>query len=182
LHIDQTGSSLYAYRPNLNGIGVDSVKLDQSTRQTTASFDTPIKIGGFTWTNAFRFSDALNDFPFTKTVFDPADSSKKQTITYDRDFLTTVDWTTGINLPSFFQSTWKLTPSVSFENVDPHAFMLRSEFSNGGIRQAGEAAAVGAVCLADVFRIVPGLRTRRTLPALDLTGHLVQLCRGSHGE
>ena len=123
MHIDQTGSSLYAYRPNLNGIGVDSVKLDQSTRQTTASFDTPIKIGGFTWTNAFRFSDALNDFPFTKTVFDPADSSKKQTITYDRDFLTTVDWTTGINLPSFFQSTWKLTPSVSFENVDPHAFM-----------------------------------------------------------
>ena len=156
LHIDQTGSSLYAYRPNLNGIGVDSVKLDQSTRQTTASFDTPIKIGGFTWTNAFRFSDALNDFPFTKTVFDPADSSKKQTITYDRDFLTTVDWTTGINLPSFFQSTWKLTPSVSFENVDPHPFMLRSEFSNGAFVRQAKRPRWGLSASPTFFGLFPG--------------------------
>jgi hypothetical protein len=136
LHIDQTGQFLYAYRPAANGIGVDSVQIDRSTRQTSGSFDTPIKIGNFTWTNSFRYSDNLNDFPFTKTVYDPSDSSKKQTITYARDFLTTLDWTTGINLPSFLQGTWKMTPSVSFENVDPHPFMIRSEFSNGGfVRQ-----------------------------------------------
>jgi lipopolysaccharide assembly outer membrane protein LptD (OstA) len=131
MHIDQSGQFLYAYRPNPSGIGVDSVRIDQSTRQSSINFDTPIKVGEFTWTNTFRYADNLNDFPFTKTVSDPTDSSKKQVITYNRDFLTTLDWNTGINLPSFFQSTWKLTPSISFENVDPHAFMVRSEFSNG---------------------------------------------------
>ena len=136
LHIDQGGQVLYAYQPKLNGIGIDSVQIDRSTRQTNASFDTPIKIAGFTWTNSFRYADALNDFPFTKTVFDPADSSKRQIVTFNRDFATTLDWNTGINLPSFFQSTWKMTPSVTFENVDPGPFMIRSEFSNGAfVRQ-----------------------------------------------
>src|SRR4029450_13796960 len=131
LHIDNTGTFLYAYRPAANGVGVDSSQIDRSTRQTSASFDTPIKIGQSTWPNSFRYTDNLNDFPYTKIVIDPTDSSKKQTITYRRDFATTIDWTTGINLPSFFQSTWKLTPSVSFENVDPHGFMVRSQFSQG---------------------------------------------------
>jgi lipopolysaccharide assembly outer membrane protein LptD (OstA) len=130
LHIDNTGQAAFVYRPKAGGIGVDSVKLDQSTRQTTGSFDTPIKIGNFTWTNSFRFSDAFNP-QLGKVVVDPTDSSKKQFIVYKNDFLTTVDWTTGINLPSFFQSTWKLTPSVSFENVDPKGFFVRSQFSNG---------------------------------------------------
>ena len=71
LHIDQTGQILYAYRPAANGLGVDSVQIDRGTRQTSASFDTPIKIGGFTWTNSFRYSDNLNDFPFTKICIRP---------------------------------------------------------------------------------------------------------------
>lgn len=129
MHLDQP--VLFAYRPGPSGIGIDSVRIDQSTRTTTASFDTPIKIGGFTWTNSFRFSDALNDAPRVFIVRDPTDSSKRQTVTFARDFTTTLDWTTGINLPSFFQNTWKLTPSVSFENVDPHGFLYRSQFSNG---------------------------------------------------
>jgi len=131
LHIDNTGRPLYAYLPAPGGVGVDSILVDRNTRVSTASFDTPIKIGEFTWTNSFRYADNLNDFPFTKTVFDPADSSKKQVVTFARDFTTTVDWNTGINLPSFFQGTWKLSPSVSFQNVDPGPFLIRSQFSNG---------------------------------------------------
>jgi hypothetical protein len=129
LHLDQP--VLFAYRPKAGGTGVDSVRIDQSTRTTSASFDTPIKIGGFTWTNSFRFSDVLNDAPRPFIVRDPADSSKRQSVTFARDFTTTLDWSTGINLPSFLQGTWKVTPSVSFENVDPHPFMVRSQFSNG---------------------------------------------------
>jgi len=156
LHIDQSGTFLYAYRPNRNGVGVDSVKIDRSTKQSNASFDTPLKIGGFTWTNSFRFADNLNDFPFTKTVYDPTDSSKKQVITYSSDYLTTVDWTTGINLPSLFQSSWKLTPSVSFENVDPHPFMIRSEFSNGEFIRQAKRARWGLSASPTFFGLFPG--------------------------
>ena len=178
LHIDQTGRSLYAYRPKPER-DRRRQREDRSEHadRRAASFDTPIKIGEFTWTNSFRYSDNLNDFPFTKMVVDPADSSKKQTITYNRDFATTLDWNTGINLPSFLQRTWKVTPSVSFENVDPHAFMIRSEFSNGAFVTPEEANSVRALCVADVLRVVPGIRTGRAIPALDLTGHLVQLRR-----
>jgi hypothetical protein len=157
LHIDQTGSFLYAYRPNPSGIGVDSVQISRNTRQTSGSFDTPIKIGNFTWTNSFRYSDALNDFPFSKIVVDPRDSSKKQTITYARDFLTTLDWTTGINLPSLLQGTWKLTPSVSFENVDPHPFLVRSEFSGGGFARQNKRVRYGISSSPTFFGLFPGV-------------------------
>jgi hypothetical protein len=156
MHIDQTGSFLYAYRPAANGIGVDSVQVDRGTRQTSGSFDTPIKIGNFTWTNSFRFSDNLNDFPFTKLVIDPRDSSKKETITYARDFATSLDWTTGINLPSFLQGTWKLTPSVSFENVDPGAFMIRTQFSNGSFVRQKKRIRYGLSSSPTFFGLFPG--------------------------
>jgi hypothetical protein len=129
LHLDQP--VLFAYRPKPGGIGIDSVEIDQSTRNTTGSFDTPIKIGNFTWTNSFRFSDVLNDAPRPFVVRDPTDSSKKQSVTFARDFTTTLDWSTGINLPTLLQGTWKVTPSVSFENVDPRPLIYRSQFSNG---------------------------------------------------
>jgi len=156
LHIDQTGSFLYAYTPAASGIGVDSVQVDRSTRQTSASFDTPIKIGGFTWTNSFRYSDNLNDFPFTKIVVNPRDSSKKQTITYARDFATTVDWSTGINLPSLLQGTWKVTPSVSFENVDPHPLLYRSQFSNGEFVRQTKRVRYGLSASPTFFGLFPG--------------------------
>jgi hypothetical protein len=156
LHIDQTGTFLYAYRPAANGIGVDSVQIDRGTRQTSGSLDTPIKIGNFTWTNSFRFSDNLNDFPFTKIVVDPRDSSKKETITYSRDFATTLDWSTGINLPSFLQGTWKVTPSVSFENVDPHPFMIRTQFSNGAFVRQQKRVRYGISSSPTLFGLFPG--------------------------
>jgi lipopolysaccharide transport LptD-like protein len=156
LHLDQTGQPLFAYRPKPGGIGVDSVSIDQSTRQTSGSLDTPIKIGGFTWTNSFRFSDVLNDAPRTFTVFDPADSSKKQRITYARDYQTTVDWSTGINLPSFLQGSWKLTPSVSFENVDPKPFLVRSQFSNGAFVRQSKRIRYGLSSSPTLFALIPG--------------------------
>ena len=156
LHIDQTGQFLYAYRPSSSGVGIDSVLVDRSTRMTQMSFDTPIKIGEFTWTNSFRYTDNLNDFPYTKIVVDPTDSSKKQTITFERDFATTLDWTTGITLPSFFQGTWKLSPSVSFQNVDPKPFFYRSQFSQGTFAQQKKRAVWSLSAAPTFFGLFPG--------------------------
>ncbi|HEX6050447.1 MAG TPA: putative LPS assembly protein LptD [Gemmatimonadaceae bacterium] len=157
LHIDNTGRPAFRYIPAQSGVGIDSVLVDQSTRVTSASFDTPIKIGEFTWTNSFRYSDNLNDFPLTKTVLDPADSSRKQVVTFERDFTTTVDWTTGINLPSFFQGTWKLSPSVSFQNVDPKPFFFRSQFSSGKFAQQKKRVVWSLSSSPTFFGLFPGL-------------------------
>jgi hypothetical protein len=154
MHLDQP--VLFSYVPNPSGIGVDSVWVDQSSRQTTGSLDTPIKIGNFTWTNSFRFSDVLNDAPRPFIVRDPADSSKRQNITYARDFSTTVDWNTGINLPSFLQGTWKVTPSVSFENVDPHSFLVRSQFSNGAFVRQKKRPRYSLSASPTLFGLFPG--------------------------
>ena len=147
---------LYAYTQSSSGVGIDSVVVNRSTRQTQAAFDTPIKIGEFTWTNSFRYSDNLNDFPYTKIVVDPADSSKKQSITFERDFATTLDWTTGITLPSFFQGTWKLSPSVSFQNVDPKPFFYRSQFSNGKFAQQKKRVVWSLSSAPTLFGLFPG--------------------------
>ncbi|HUQ82546.1 MAG TPA: putative LPS assembly protein LptD [Gemmatimonadaceae bacterium] len=146
----------YAYRPSSTGAGVDSVKVNRSTRVTSASFETPIKIGNFTWTNSFRFSDNLNDFPYTKLVVDPTDSSKKQVLTFARDYRTTLDWNTGINLPSFLQSTWKLTPSVNFENVDPGSFIVRSNLSNGAWVKQKKRVRYSLSASPTFFGLLPG--------------------------
>ena len=155
LKIDQP-PLLYAYTPSASGVGIDSVVVNRNTRQTQAAFDTPIKIGEFTWTNSFRYSDNLNDFPYTKVVVEPADSSKKQTITFERDFATTLDWTTGITLPSFFQGTWKLSPSVSFQNVDPKPFFYRSQFSNGEFAQQKKRVVWSVSSAPTLFGLFPG--------------------------
>ena len=147
---------LFAYRPKPGGIGIDSSRIDQSSRQTTGSFDTPIKIGNFTWTNSFRFSDVLNDAPRLFTVRDPADSSVRRQVTYARDYRTTVDWNTGINLPSLLQGTWKLTPSVSFENVDPGPFLIRSQFSNGAFVRQGKRVRYGVSSSPTFFGLFGG--------------------------
>jgi hypothetical protein len=157
LHLDQTGTSSFVYTPKPDGIGVDSVKINKSTKTTDGSFDTPIKLGNFTWTNSFRFRDVLNDAPIQKIVVDPNDSSKKQLTVFQRDFATTVDWTTGINLPSFLQSSWKVTPSVSFENVDPSGgFLIRTQFSNGEFVRQNKRIRYGLSASPTFFGLFPG--------------------------
>ena len=156
LKIDQP-PFLYAYRPASSGVGIDSVLVDRGARQTNMSLDTPLKIGEFTWTNSFRFSDNLNDFPLSKIVVDPTDSSKKQTITFARDFATAIDWNTGINLPSFFQGTWKVTPSVSFENVNPGPLMIRTQFSNGEFVRQTKRVRYGLSASPTLFGLFGGI-------------------------
>ena len=152
-HIDQ-GGIIYRFAPKPNG-GIDSIAVDQNTRSTTANFDTPIKIGNFTWTNSIRFSDVLNDVPRSFTVYNPNDTTTQQ-ITYERDFKTTIDWNTGINLPSLLQGSWKVTPSVSFENVDPGPFMVRSQFSGGAFVRQNKRIRYGVSASPTLFGLFPG--------------------------
>ncbi|HEY0528833.1 MAG TPA: putative LPS assembly protein LptD [Gemmatimonadaceae bacterium] len=135
-HTDQTLNAdqglEFRYRYFVNSAGKqDSVQLKQNTRARSARFDTPLKIGNFTWSNTFQLTDDEQNSPATIVVVDPNDSSIKSNRIFARTFRSTLDWNTGITLPSFLQNSFKVTPSVTIQNVDPSAFWVRSQ-QNGG--------------------------------------------------
>ena len=135
LHMDTP--SEFAYRRVVGADGrVDSVANDRNSRNTTISFGTPFKLGPFDMGGKTReftinarlsLADHENDFPEAKLVIDPSDTSRKRTIVYARTYITTLDWDLGMNLPQFSSGKWNLTPSITLRNVDPGAYLVRSE-------------------------------------------------------
>src|SRR5437762_2859254 len=59
-------------------------------------------------------------------------------------------------LPNFGQNRFKLTPSISLQNVDPHAFWIRSELSNGEFVHQRKRLSYGLSASPTLFGIFPG--------------------------
>lgn len=130
LDSDQAGEFPYRYFLGPTG-QQDSSKLKVNIRNTRSGFSTPIRIGAFTWGNSFTLTDRESNQPMTIPVRDVADSSIETPRVFAKTFSTEVDWQTSVTLPSFLQGSLKITPSVSFQNVDSHGFWVRTE-QNGG--------------------------------------------------
>ena len=62
LNIDQVGEFNYRYFERPDGTP-DSVRLKRNTRNTSSSFSTPIKIGGFSWSNSFSLREQESNAP-----------------------------------------------------------------------------------------------------------------------
>ena len=124
-HLDAQGDFKNRYFER-DGV-LDSMRVDRATKTTSAGFNSPFKIGSFNLPLSFTYSDRLNDFPEVRLVVNPTDTSRRETRVYSRTYLTTLDWRTAIALPTFFQGSWNLSPSVSMENIDPAGFFVRSE-------------------------------------------------------
>ncbi len=124
-HLDAQGDFKYRYFER-NGV-LDSTKFDRSTSSSTAAFNSPFKIGKFNLPLSFNYSDRMNDFPEVRLIVNPADTSRRETRVYSRTYLTSLDWRTAVTLPTFFQGSWNVVPTVSIENVDPAGFWVRSE-------------------------------------------------------
>jgi hypothetical protein len=120
-------SSMVIYTPTP---GDSSLRL-LDTRQTSLSVSTPLRIGRWNWSNAFTVNDQASNQRLTVTVPDPADTTQRLVRTYDKTSETDVDWSTGINLPVFFQGSWNLQPSVNIVNRAGGPFMIRNRFTDG---------------------------------------------------
>ena len=155
LNIDQVGEFTYRYIVGPDGTR-DSVRLKRNTRNTTSGFSTPLKIGGFSWSNSFSLSDQEIDAPATIIVIDPNDSSIRNPRVFAKTFSTALDWQTGITLPSFLQGSLKISPSVSFQNVDGHAFWIRTEQSGGKFVHQSKRAVAGLTASPTLFALFPG--------------------------
>ncbi|MEP6857821.1 MAG: putative LPS assembly protein LptD [Gemmatimonadales bacterium] len=154
-NIDQAGEFTYRFFTNANG-AADSARLKRNTRNTQSAFQTPIRIGGFNWSNSFTMNDQTVDAPATIVVVDVNDSSVKSSRVFAKTFSTELDWQTGISLPSFFQGSFKLSPSINFQNVDGHAFWIRTEQSGGRFVHQTKRAVAGLSASPTLFALFPG--------------------------
>ena len=118
----------YFYRPGPDGVLGDTLRYDRRT--TTMEFATPLRIFGFEWQNSFSVEDLENNGPVRATVFNPANPADSSVRVFASEYRTRVDWRTSINLPSAFQGTWNLSPSIGIEDVNPGTgFLVRSYLS-----------------------------------------------------
>jgi hypothetical protein len=156
LNLDQPGEFTYRFFNNPNGTP-DSVALKRNTRSTTSSFNTPIRIAGFTWTNSFSLRDNEIDAPQTFVIQNPEDSALKTSRVFSKTYDTDIDWTTSFSLPSVLHGSLNLSPIFSIANVDgSHGFWVRSHLSGGRYVHQSKRIQTGLSASPTVFGLFPG--------------------------
>jgi len=131
--------------------------LFSDNRQTQMSVQTPLRLGRWNWTNGFTVNDAANN---ARQEFDVRDSTVPggvRRLLYARTFSTTVDWQTGINLPSLLSGTWKLQPGIAIINQTSQGpFRIRNQFTDGEWVQQGKRLQFSAGMSPTFFGFFPG--------------------------
>jgi Tat protein translocase TatC len=135
---------------------VDTLKLFNDDRTTNMTFDTPIRVGRWNWSNSFTVRDARvhgrQEFVF------PGDSAGGvRRVLFGETFETDVDWRTGINLPTLLSSSWKIQPGVSIVNTtSAGTFLVRNQFTGGRFVQQGKRLQFSASATPTFFGFFPG--------------------------
>ncbi|MEA2761445.1 MAG: hypothetical protein QOD47_729, partial [Gemmatimonadaceae bacterium] len=156
LNIDDAGEFAYQFFTNSSG-APDSVRRKRNSRNTISNFNTPIRIGGFSWTNTFKLNSTEVDEPLTIVVFDPEDSAKKASRVFAKSFFTDLDWQTNFALPSLLHGSFNLAPSVSIDNVDgSHGYWVRSNLSGGQFVHQSKRASLNLSASPTLFALFPG--------------------------
>jgi len=145
----------YRYFDNLAGAR-DSALIKANSRNTSANFSTPLKIGGFSLNTSFRASDREDDYPSTVRFIDPADTTNRIDRVFARRFRSEFDWRSDFSLPSIGQGALNITPFVNFENVHPGPFWVRTELSGGQFVHQSKRARGGVSVSPTLFALFPG--------------------------
>lgn len=161
LHLDQSGDFTRRYFTRSDG-SLDSSKVDRNTRTTQLSFNSPFKFQTpfkdfeLQINTGITASDRLNDFPEIQTIVDPNDTTRRVSRVFSRTYLSQINWDFSFGLPSFFQGTWNLAPSVSLSNVDPGAFFVRSHFSGSKWVSQNKRPSFSLSVSPTFFALLPG--------------------------
>src|SRR2546427_6001412 len=107
----------------LPGGALDTLFADN--RVSTLNLQTPLRIGPWNWSNTLDVTDNISN---ARQEFDIPDSTAPgglRRVLFDQTFSTSINWQTGINLPSFFTGTWKLQPAIAIVNqTSQRPFMI----------------------------------------------------------
>jgi len=130
LHIDQPG--LFQFRYGIRSDGkLDSTEFKKSSYTTGLTFATPLKIFSQEIGNSLRINSQRNDFPELFTIHDVVSGDSVGVRVYAESFRTDMDWTPTFQLPPFGQNKFNLSPIIGLANVDPGAFWVATERTNG---------------------------------------------------
>ena len=92
--------------------------------------------------------------------FDIPDSTApggRRRVLFDQTFNTSINWQTGINLPSLFTGTWKLQPGIAIVNqTSAGPYMIRNQFTNGQFLRQGKRLQFSAGMSPTFFGFFPG--------------------------
>ncbi|HEY6156541.1 MAG TPA: twin-arginine translocase subunit TatC, partial [Gemmatimonadales bacterium] len=128
------------------------------SRQSGLSFQTPLRLGRWTWTNSFVMNDAISNARQEFDILDSTVQGGKRRVVYYQTFSTTVDWQTGINLPSLFTGTWKLQPGIAIINqTSQGSYRIRNQFTGGQWVQQGKRLQFSAGLSPTFFGFFPGI-------------------------
>ena len=155
LNVLQSGPLAFRFS-QLPGGGIDSVAVTRDSRTSTLGFETPFRIGRWTWRNSIRVSDVERDFPESRVIVDVADTSIRSTRVFARTFRTDIDWQTGISLPTISSGRWNISPSVSIVNIDPSGLFVRTELSGGEYVRQSKRLQYGVGASPTFFGLFPG--------------------------
>ena len=156
---DNVPSSGTFFRPNASG-GADSTRGLRDTRNSTASFSTPIRIFDFNWNNSFALNETEEKgtglFEDYRTITPAGDTIRERRFVGQR-FLTSLNWDTSIELPRFAPGRLNLVPSLSIQNVDPGAgFAIRSNRSGGRWVQQSKRLSYGLSSSPTIYGLFRG--------------------------
>jgi Tat protein translocase TatC len=136
----------------------DTLAQFADTRQTDVTFQTPLRIGPWSWSNNFQVNDRTSSVRQEFLIPDSTAPGGQRRVLYDRTFETRVDWQTGINLPSLFTGTWKVQPGVSIVNTTGLGpFAIRNQFTGGRFIHQGKRLAFTAGLSPTFFGFFPGV-------------------------
>ncbi|MGI9042725.1 MAG: LPS-assembly protein LptD [Gemmatimonadaceae bacterium] len=156
LKVDRNGEFAYRFGV-INGV-LDSTRLTSDSRQTDLSFNTPLKIFGFSLSNSIRVSDRENNNPVRIAVIDQEDPSIRTDRIFARTFSTEIDFNTSFGLPQLLPTTLKLSPSISIQNVDgARSYWVRTEQTGGRYVNQSKRLAYGVSASPTFFGLFPGI-------------------------
>ena len=155
MHMDQPGQFSQRYFTQPNGL-LDSTTVQKSSRSTSTTFDTPLRIFGYDLHNSFQITDQANDFPEIDPIYDLKTGNQIGQRIFATTYRTNIDWTPNFQLPPLLHSLFNVTPSVSLSNVDPGPFWVRSNFSNGQFVHQAKRLSYGLSAAPSVFGFFPG--------------------------
>ena len=163
------GSLLIPSQPGDTTIN-PSIALFADERRTTISFQTPLRIGRWNWSNNVTVLDFVSNARQQFTIADttPAGDTVFRQVLFARSFRTDFDWQTGINLPPLLTGTWKIQPGIQILNTTTAGpFMLRNQFTGGEFVRQGKRLAFSVSASPSFFGFFPGfgplLRIRHSL-------------------
>ena len=142
---------------NIDSLGKpDTTRIKASRRTMNANFSSPLTVFGFNLSNDFTLTEEVRNYPEELQILNvnnPADSSRR---VFAKTFKTDFNWNTRFSLPSFFRSSFAISPTLNFDNVEPQGGLLvRTERSGGKWVAQTKRPSIGvssAPALAAIFR------------------------------